>query len=527
MTDIGRRALASESLIRAVKLGGSLSLLSAAAAAAPKESELSVARSVIPSADVRALGAVGDGENDDTPAFRAAIAAGTTIFVPPGIYRLTGTLQLHGTTLFGAGPHSILKCDKPDFDLLEVGGPAVRIQNLSIWGAATDETTGRFGIVTSKTSPPHDFAVSEVRFSGASPEAGLNNAIKFEDNATNCRIANCHFERLIGVSSGHGYGILTGVVDGLLVTGNIFQGSRESKQGRHAVYVSAGGRRVTASHNIVREFNSDAMCTNAYSHQNPVAEIIYADNLIHRCGGDGSNQSSVSVTGKARTARIEGNVIVESFGCGILCDAGSVIQEDISVDGNTVIDSAYMGIRQLGALQQAIRDNYVRGSSRVKPGTWADIVVGAGAFAPEQILVSGNQCVAVPEISFKPFILNASSPLPISVKIIGNDFPSRGYRGPADYAVGVMQPLIDGRLQYRRDWQPPPLGGRGVASSAFAITGAEPGDIVACTHPAASAGILLSGVVERAGSVSVTLVNLTDTPRALLTGTLRIDVWKD
>lgn len=526
MTEIGRRALASESLIRAIKIGGSLSLLSVTATAAPNDSGPPVARPIVPSIDIKVLGAIGDGEADDTPAFRAALVAGTAIYVPPGTYRLTGPLQLDGVTLFGAGPSSILKCANPNNDLLEVGGTGVRIQNLSIWGTATDETTDRFGVITSKTSPPHDFALTEVTFSGASPETGLNNGIKFEDKATNCRIENCHFERLIGTSSGHGYAILTGAVDGLLVTGNTFEGSRESRQGRHAVYVSAGGKRVTASHNIIRDFNFEAMCTNAYLHQQPVEQIIYAQNLIHRCGGDGSNQSSISITGKARTIRVEGNVVVESFGCGILCDAGSVVQENISVDNNTIIDSAYMGIRQLGALQQTVRNNYVRGSSRNKPGTWADIVVGAAGFAPEQILVSGNQCVPVPDVSFRPFILNASRPFPSSVKLFGNDFPATGYKASADYAAGVMQPLIDGRLQFRSQWQPPPLIEKAVATHSFLVVGAEPGDIVGCTHPAANAGIILSAFVETSDRVVVTLINHGGTRTELPGGMLAIDVWK-
>jgi hypothetical protein len=53
-------------------------------------------------ADVRSFGAIGDGEADDTKAFEKAIAASDTVFVPPGKYQLSGSLQLRpDTQLFG------------------------------------------------------------------------------------------------------------------------------------------------------------------------------------------------------------------------------------------------------------------------------------------------------------------------------------------------------------------------------------------------------------------------------------------
>jgi hypothetical protein len=52
--------------------------------------------------NVKDFGAVGDGANDDTEAFRAAIAKGDKIFVPNGHYTLTGTLELREKTqIFG------------------------------------------------------------------------------------------------------------------------------------------------------------------------------------------------------------------------------------------------------------------------------------------------------------------------------------------------------------------------------------------------------------------------------------------
>ncbi len=54
--------------------------------------------------NVRTFGARGDGEADDTEAFRQAIAASDKVFVPKGHYRLTQMLELgRNTHLFGLG----------------------------------------------------------------------------------------------------------------------------------------------------------------------------------------------------------------------------------------------------------------------------------------------------------------------------------------------------------------------------------------------------------------------------------------
>jgi hypothetical protein len=233
------------------------------------------------------------------------------------------------------------------------------------------------------------------------------------------------------------------------------------------------------------------------------------------------------VTGRARSILVKGNIVIESFGCGIRCDAGSVDQQNIVVDGNIVIDSRYIGIQQVGALQQIVCNNYVRGSSRVKSATWPDIVVGsAGVVAPEQILISGNQCVPTPGVSHRAFVLNASRPFPVSVKIDGNDFPTAGYPAPADYASGIISTRIDGRIQFQTTWHPPALADKAVATTTFAVTGAEPGDIIVCSHPSANNGYILSASVAEAAKVEITLANFSGGNRSLPAGPLLVDIWK-
>lgn len=71
--------------------------------------------------DVRAFGAKGDGTTDDTAAFNAATnaaasapqAAGIAIYVPPGTYRIDGTVFLRkGQSLSGAGDATIIDASR-------------------------------------------------------------------------------------------------------------------------------------------------------------------------------------------------------------------------------------------------------------------------------------------------------------------------------------------------------------------------------------------------------------------------------
>ena len=55
---------------------------------------------------VKDFGAVGDG-SDATDAFRKALAAAPAVYVPPGQYVISSTIELHGKRLFGSTPQSV------------------------------------------------------------------------------------------------------------------------------------------------------------------------------------------------------------------------------------------------------------------------------------------------------------------------------------------------------------------------------------------------------------------------------------
>lgn len=76
-------------------------------------------------ANIKDLGAVGDGETDDTQAFQEAVDNYETIYVPQGWYRFTETVKMNpGTKLIGLHPWAtqfILKESEPAFS--GFGGP--------------------------------------------------------------------------------------------------------------------------------------------------------------------------------------------------------------------------------------------------------------------------------------------------------------------------------------------------------------------------------------------------------------------
>ncbi|WP_223836747.1 glycosyl hydrolase family 28-related protein [Paenibacillus oceani] len=88
---------------------GGLLQASAASNQTVEQSSYSVQQATYGAVNVKDFGAAGDGTNDDTAAIQSAIEAcagegGGIVFLPPGIYNVTGTLQLHtGVTLEGAG----------------------------------------------------------------------------------------------------------------------------------------------------------------------------------------------------------------------------------------------------------------------------------------------------------------------------------------------------------------------------------------------------------------------------------------
>jgi hypothetical protein len=93
---------------------------------------------LVETTSVRDFGAVGDGLADDTLAFQAALAASADVHVPPGTWRVAGTITLaHGRRLHGAGQASVIKAAGDGFDVLRLPASYATLERLRIEGGRT------------------------------------------------------------------------------------------------------------------------------------------------------------------------------------------------------------------------------------------------------------------------------------------------------------------------------------------------------------------------------------------------------
>ncbi len=84
---------------------------------------------------VKDFGAIGDGLTDDTISIQNALSAHDFIYIPPGEYLISSTIQVASNkTLMGAGQSSILSCQSNGFNAIEVPGEFTVLKNFRING---------------------------------------------------------------------------------------------------------------------------------------------------------------------------------------------------------------------------------------------------------------------------------------------------------------------------------------------------------------------------------------------------------
>jgi hypothetical protein len=147
---------------------------------------------------VKQFGAKGDGETDDTPAFRAAIAKHRKVFVPKGAYRLSQPLALGpDTTLFGLHrSFSALRASDPASSAPVLTMPddaqaSISVSFLSV-GGLIDWTAGR-GVLVMAPARLHIRGNGGGRFCGVT---GIRQGFRVEGTKQRVAFYALNVERI-------------------------------------------------------------------------------------------------------------------------------------------------------------------------------------------------------------------------------------------------------------------------------------------------------------------------------------------
>lgn len=387
------------------------------------------------------FGASGDSQADDTAKIQAAIdtlaPAGGCICMPPGTYIVTSPLVIDAPVqIRGAGPSSILRAASGHFDLIKLRSAATgaRLSDFQIQGAATSENDRQVAILTEESAGvPTRVTIDHLMISGPNPRTGCNVGIQLDRGAHDWDISHNTFSRLIGTSSGHGYGILVAAADRNIISQNHFEGTIH--QGRHAVYLSSGSSYNMVVNNIARDLNYEAIAIYSTKDQPACQFNQISGNTIRNFNRGVLNTgqfthdiAAIGVYGRATQNCVTGNTVVGFLGSGILVsDAGSGgLCIGNQVAGNAVFEVGLVGIMISGAKNTDVRGNLVfnasRDASTYPPATFPGILVSsAGTYGTEVCVgtnIAGNTSSGPGQRC--ALRLDTTLPLPTSLAIFGN-----------------------------------------------------------------------------------------------------------
>jgi hypothetical protein len=214
---------------------------------------------------------------------------------------------------------------------------------------------------------------------------------------------------------------------------------------------------------------------------------------------------------KISTNTIEGVIDAQSQGIR-LYHAGAGTIEDVLVFGNTVKSGGQHGI-------------LVSDTNVIRCIALANQIIGNAATG---LMDNGSGGISAHNIAAG----NANSFNSVRNESIvsGNAFdgqPLNAFVLRGSLKIGETGDLIAGRLSGSSPWDPPSIANNASASFAFGLPGAQVGDTVLVGFsPAVPGGVLVTGVANPSGMVTVSLLNTTGAPLDLPSSNVRAEVWK-
>jgi parallel beta-helix repeat protein len=253
--------------------------------------------------NIQSYGAVGDGITDNqsaiTSAVTAANSAGKALYIPPGVFKHSGVIDLQGASMFGRGYISILAASDPANSSFKLNGTSPQLKSC------------RF------TSPNATTRLS----------SGNSNAV-FISGATNFEIYGIYVE---GMGS---TGIIAKV--GTSSGGNIHH-NWVSDNYSDGIHMTHGTYDVEIHHNRVRRTGDDMIAVVSYLNDGAICRDI---NIYNNDVRDQKWARGITAVG-AQNVTITNNTVVNSWGAGIYAYAESTRStygnDGIQISNNTII----------------------------------------------------------------------------------------------------------------------------------------------------------------------------------------------
>lgn len=324
------------------------------------------------------FGTVGNGFADDTVALNNFLAASDVGYIPPGQYKITGTLNFRsGQVITGAGPATTI--------IYQAVAPAANTPVLSMVNLTNTSASG-FQVKVDTTTYPtartlytsgcSDCVYKDILLTGAGANAS------YTQNSTRCVVRNVKVDKYLS----NGFYVNGGkfnVVDGVSIPDGSF--------GFMGVQLVGGVSNVVKNCYIAKT-PDNYFGIHAFS-------CDFAD--LHSNTIENTRREALAVGGNCHGVRVHNNTFswtenlgVGDFGMSLAGDNASTIVADFEVYGNTIMNSALDGIGVAGWTQRGkvfgniIRDCCQMGSvghqSGIKLYGWI-----AGAVV-EEVVVSEN-----------------------------------------------------------------------------------------------------------------------------------------
>lgn len=370
----------------------------------------------------------GDG-TDESAGLQALLDTGKDIFFgpPPVAYGVGSGLILSTSyqRLYGVGPRSVFKCLAADFNLFTPSADLVGIEidGIRAYGFATTDATQQYFLYTTTSSTVQRSKFCRLWITGPNASTGFNNGLLFDTDSDANLIEHCLFERLIGTSPGHGYGVLLSNAGHNIVAYNRFLGA--VGQGRHAVYISSGASNTLVVGNFVSNYQNIPLVIYALSSQATCVFNRIESNLIEGGTVASDDQGAIHAEGNVQDNTISNNLITGWGRYGILITDGAQggLCARNRVLGNLVHEVGYSGIYLLGTKNTLVQGNQVYDASQGSAGTYSGInVSSSGAFGTEENVgstVVGNKSFGATQRA--GLGIDSGAPVPSGFVIHGND----------------------------------------------------------------------------------------------------------